>query len=208
MYHLFGPTIIATNFDLPDALKTRCLRVDMRSSDDLFEMSPSPVNCLPFKERLLALKLRHACEELPLVEKPHASRLGDIMKPLLATCRMVGMDESWISALIDGQLELKNRVACTNDELLIAQAFLNAAKKSPSLKLITIKSVYSEYCKLDPLASLTDIQVGMKLTKMGVESVQKEKGRGRCTTIGLLEKFSERYGLPFDPSDYDDMLKI
>ena len=201
MYHLFGPTVIATNFGLPDALMARCLRVNMQNSNELFEMSPSPANCLPFKERLLALKLRHAGRSLPPVEKPHASRLGDIVKPLLATCRMVGMDESWIPEMIADQLETKNKGVHAEEDMFVAQAFLNAAKRSP-LNFISNELIYAEYCKLEPAAPMTSLQVGMKLTQMGVEKIQISKGRGRRMSIKIIEEFSARFCIAFNVDDY------
>ena len=200
VYHLYGPTIIATNFGLPEALQSRCLRINMVRTDQMFSESPSPENCLLFKERLLALKLRHAGETLPAVAKLHVSRLGDIVIPLQAACRLVGMAEAWIPELIEDQLECA-KVVHRPEETWVAKAFLNAVKTS-SINFAANDLIYAEYCKLDPDVSMSSLQVGMKLTQLGVEKIQTGNGRGRRTTLKFLEEFCGRFSIPYDVDNY------
>ncbi len=209
VYHLYGPTIIATNFGLPEALQTRCIRINMQKTEQLFDGFPSPENCLSFKERLLALKLRHAGETVPVEAKLHASRLGDIVIPLQNICRMVGMDQSWIPELIEDQLESAKTVHNV-DDVLVAKAFVNAAKKSPSLRFIATDLIYKEFLDLSlSEESLSSIKVGMRLTKMGVKSDQTGGGRGRVADLEFIEKFCAQYGLDYYPEEFGGgLLKV
>lgn len=87
-FNVFGPTIVATNEALHHILETRCIPITMPQSMKRFETVVTPETALPFKERLVAFRLRHLNESLPYVQKPASGRLGDILSPLLQIIKL------------------------------------------------------------------------------------------------------------------------
>jgi len=88
-YEIYGPTIIGTNEEVDSYLGSRSLRATMQQTNKLFNEDVTPEAGLPFKERLVAFRARHMNEELPFIEKPFNSRLGDISRPLLQVLEII-----------------------------------------------------------------------------------------------------------------------
>jgi hypothetical protein len=88
-YSIFGPTIIATNEGIHKLLETRAIYINMPQASRNFENDVIPESALELKERLVAFRAFHLGQDLPEAQKPCVGRLGDILKPLLQTIRLV-----------------------------------------------------------------------------------------------------------------------
>jgi hypothetical protein len=98
-FSIFGPTIIATNEGIDKILETRAIYINMPEAHRRFENDVIPEGALELKERLVAFRAWHMGQNLPEAEKPSAGRLGDILKPLLQTIRLVNprMEQSFFT---------------------------------------------------------------------------------------------------------------
>jgi hypothetical protein len=64
-FHIYGPTIIATNKVINDILETRSIQIVMPETTKIFENDVKEVDALPFRERLTAFRARWIDRELP-----------------------------------------------------------------------------------------------------------------------------------------------
>lgn len=103
-YQVYGPTVLGTNQALNHTLGTRAITIVMPQSNREF---PDPVTAetsADLRVRLLAFRAWAMQQQLPVVTKPAHGRLGDILKPLVQTARLLGgMHE-------DAILELAKRI--------------------------------------------------------------------------------------------------
>jgi len=88
-YEVFGPTIVATNEPVHQALDSRAIQVNMPHTTRRYESEVTPELALPLKERLVVFRARHMGTALPACLKPACGRLGDILKPLLQIILLV-----------------------------------------------------------------------------------------------------------------------
>lgn len=88
-YSVYGATLIGTNEAVHGPLEDRTLQIRMPSTENKFNLYPTDKGGLELKERLTAFRAMHLGEPLPEVEKPFASRLGDLLKPLLQVVALV-----------------------------------------------------------------------------------------------------------------------
>lgn len=90
-YEVYGPTIIATNENIPnrDPLRSRCIQIVMPEARGKYRNIDFQSELLPLKAGLLRFRANHMHHPLPDVEKPTVGRLGDIMQPLCAMSRLL-----------------------------------------------------------------------------------------------------------------------
>jgi len=89
-YQVYGPTIVGTNQALNHTLGTRAITIVMPQSNREF---PDPVTAetsANLRARLLAFRAWAMRREVPGADKPARGRLGDILKPLVQTARLLG----------------------------------------------------------------------------------------------------------------------
>jgi len=90
-YKVWGPTLFATNKEIPaeDPLRSRCIKVVMPEARGIYPNNTSFEDLMDLKAGLLAFRTLHILRTLPDVEKPVAGRLGDLMQPLLAVAALL-----------------------------------------------------------------------------------------------------------------------
>lgn len=88
-YHVFGPTLIATNEPIHHLLETRAVTITMLKSPKPFDAPITAQRALPLKARLLGFRARCLGHALPDVPKPASGRLGDITTPLVQVVSLV-----------------------------------------------------------------------------------------------------------------------
>lgn len=89
-FAIYGPTLIATNVEVPEGLASRAIQIRMPESPRTFEHDLDPADALPLKERLCAFRFRRmTAGPMPVVNKTLAGRLGDIFRPLHEVMRLV-----------------------------------------------------------------------------------------------------------------------
>jgi len=104
IYHIYGPTLIATNELLDDAQGTRSVEIITPLSNKLFPLKIKkqfPI-FLELRERGTAFRARHMNKLLPAAPKWLPNRLGDIMEPLHQIVKLVNpKDDQWFRDLVD-----------------------------------------------------------------------------------------------------------
>jgi hypothetical protein len=89
-YRVAGPTILATNAEIPakDPLRSRCIKITMPEARGIYS-NHSQSDLFELRAGLLAFRARHLNKSLPDVAKPVAGRLGDLMQPLLSVAALL-----------------------------------------------------------------------------------------------------------------------
>ncbi len=88
-YHVFGPTIFATNELIHEILETRAIPIIMRKSKKEFSLRIKPEDGMELKEMLTAWRACNYANEFPIVPRIAQSRLGDITFPLYQILKVV-----------------------------------------------------------------------------------------------------------------------
>jgi DNA primase catalytic core len=93
-YAVSGPTVLATNVEIPleDPLRSRCIRVVMPEARGIYPNNNTVEELQGLKAELLVFRARRMYSRLPAVEKPIAGRLGDVIQPLLAVAALVSKE--------------------------------------------------------------------------------------------------------------------
>ena len=90
-FKVFGPTILASNRQVPPVLHGRCITITMKlATRPLAEKSEDKARDL--RERCTGFRVRHFIDRLPTVARFCPGRFGDITLPLLQVARLVSPD--------------------------------------------------------------------------------------------------------------------
>jgi len=90
-YSVQGPTVLATNVDIPvtNPLRSRCIQILMPEARGKYPNNNSPDLLTGLEAQLLAFRARHLINPLAEIEKPVEGRLGDIMHPLVTVASLL-----------------------------------------------------------------------------------------------------------------------
>jgi len=197
-YHVFGPTVIATNEAVHRILDTRAIQIKMPETGKRFENDVRPELALSLKERLVAFRARHLGEPLSDISKPSAGRLGDILKPLLQIIQLVRPERTAAFLGLVKQLaqdRLKEKADTPEAQLLHAVLEIKADVKRGLLPNKLITEAFNKN-KLER-EKRTYTWTGKRLDAMGFDKSCLENGASAIVwdeaKIGLL---CEKYGVP------------
>ncbi len=208
VYHLFGPTIIATNRPVDDILESRSIAVDMKPSNKSFSNKVLPEYAQPLKDRLTAFRIAHIATPLVAAEKPAQGRFGDIMSPLyqLVLTFFPEKKETFLRliALIDTQ---KKEDAIDSIEAHVLEALIALKYDVCDAFLPTDLVANKINATRDTRFTLTHETIGRILKGLGFLKKRGTQGqRGILYDEELLTKLAMSYGL-LGTSDSSDSEK-
>lgn len=208
-FPVYGATLVATNETVNDILSTRTIQIIMPESQRKFEDDVRPIHGLPFRERLLGFRARWMDKNLPIVEKPCAGRLGDILRSIRQIVSIVSTDETWFLSFVNG---VEQRRKLSGADGLDAQV-VNAIKDSMNSMsqghifhediLRNLNANKSEKEKISPH------KLGKITSRLGFEKYTSGQQRGIYFHQNLFTSLCERYGiennqaLVFESSGHD-----
>jgi hypothetical protein len=205
-YKVSGPTIIATNVEIPskDPLRSRCIKITMPEARGKYPNISCDNSMVELKAGLLVFRSRYLGKPLPEVEKPVSGRLGDIVHPLIGTARLLPSEasENLMSLIVTFESERKE----TESESLagkIAQGLYDLRNEVQAGRLPVEKIREKINAEIDPKYCFSPQRIGRELSAMGFEKV---KSVGKMLIIfdeKLVGKIWERFlpNLPNLPND-------
>jgi DNA primase catalytic core len=199
-FKIFGPTVVGTNEAVDQIMETRCIVINMPSTDRVFENDVKPEMGLELRERLLAFRAWHMNHKLPQIEKPAERRLGDVLRPIMQVLHLVCPDredamDSLIAELERQRQERKSETL--EGEILKAVYVLKDKTHLGKLKVADITSEVNAN-KLERFKT-TEKSVGRKLTALGFHKVWSSDSRRAITyDEEFLKKVCEKYGIHID----------
>ncbi|MBI3192877.1 MAG: hypothetical protein HYZ34_00250 [Ignavibacteriae bacterium] len=199
-FEIFGPTIIGTNEELHKILDTRAVHITMLPSQKVFETDVTREIALPFKERLVAFRMRHYLEQLPVIEKPASGRLGDILLPIRQIIRLVRPDKEKqfmsLVQVIQQRRETERTISLDAMIISVIIGLRNIARAGHGV--IGVKQITDSVNTAWDLSSgnLTPHKIGRKLLSLGFEKARMSNGNaGIIYNQPLINKLSSIYVL-------------
>ena len=195
-YTVFGPTVIATNRGVPEALQTRTLQITMPDSSQAFDDEVTPEAGQPLRERLVAFRARHLGNSLPNIAKPAARRLGDILRPLHQIIRLVRPEREAVFLRLARSFEadrLTDKADSHDAHVLEAMLGLSEAV---SKGFLAVKKITEAYNAGRPEREhLSTNTMGWRLKAMGFK---KEKSRDGAMIVwddAQIRRLCQAYGV-------------
>jgi len=195
-YEVYGPTILATNTEIPenDPLRSRCIRIIMPEARGIYPDN-SDEDFIDIKARLLAFRARHQDNPLPNIDKPIPGRLGDLMHPLLQIAKLLPEDalKNLESLVEEVEVERKESQAETLAGK-IAHALYHLRGEVDKGRLPV--TVLIDSLNKGSIYRSSDQAVGRELSAMGI---QRKKSMGTMHIIWNLEGMEQiwkRYSIP------------
>jgi DNA primase catalytic core len=196
-YSIFGPTVVGTNEAVDPVMETRCVVINMPSSNKVFEMDVKPEGGLELRERLLAFRAKHMQEQLPPIDKPAERRLGDVLRPIMQVLYLVCPDRKGAleKLILELDRQRQERKSDTLEgEILKAVYVLEDKTHQGKLKVADITTEVN-VTKLEKFQT-TEKSVGRKLTALGFKKVWSSDGRRAIVyDKEFLEVVCEKYGI-------------
>jgi len=196
-YEIFGPTIIATNVGVHNILDSRALQINMPQTNRHFERDVTPEAALSLKERLTAWRAHNLGKSLPESAKPAPGRLGDILKPLLQTIRLVRPEREAVFMNLVRDLA-RSRLIDRSDSLE-AQILLvlDSLRDQVTRGILPIKEITASFNEGKSEEACFSFQrMGRKLSSLGFG--KGKTGEGASAIIWDEDKFMRifsAYGL-------------
>lgn len=216
-FDIFGPTIIATNHIVSHQLSTRTIQITMpKSTQTTYETNIKPEGCLHFKERLIAFRARWLGKELPRVDKPAGSRLGDILQPIAIVNEICNPDkDTWLTDLIVEIQAEREDVNRNTKEGRVITALAKCTDKLEYLKngeeIIYNRAILGEYNSdiNNKNYQLQSGTLGKILKSLGFERRTNGQERGILWDKELFNSICKEYGIEdHDSSNTDGEHKI
>jgi hypothetical protein len=199
-YRVAGPTILATNTEIPakDPLRSRCIKITMperrgiysnHTESDLFEL----------RAGLLAFRGRHLKGILPNVPKPVPGRLGDLIQPLLCVAALLPREATENIYELIGKLETERAEAEAETlagRIVTILFSIQSQVVGGRLPVELITQMLNE--GVPEQHQVASQKVGHELSALGVD---RKKTQGRMHIIWKqsdMEKLFNRFGLDVD----------
>ena len=202
-YSIFGPTVVGTNEAVDPIMETRCVVINMPSSNKVFEMDVKPEGGLELRERLLAFRAKHMHEQLPPIDKPAERRLGDVLRPIMQVLYLVCPDRKAALDNLTAELNRQRRERKSETlegEILKAVYVLEDHVLHGKLKVADITAGVN-VSKLEKFKT-TERSVGRKLSALGFEKVYSSDGRKAIIyNKEFLAEVCEKYGIHIEKED-------
>jgi len=201
-YKISGPTVFATNVEIPadDPLRSRCLQITMPEARGKYPNNNTVEALAEFKARLIAFRARHLEKTFPEVEKPVAGRLGDITHPLVCSATLLPIEatEGLMALITDLENERQDNQADTAAWRIVKGLYdLRDEVKNGRLSVAGLKdAVNMVKYEEDGYAPLSIQLIGRELNALGIKR-RKSMGIKRIIwNRRLMDKLWDRYGIP------------
>jgi hypothetical protein len=175
-YDVYGPTILATNTEIPpqDPLRSRCIKITMPEARRSYPDNNRHEDLVDLKERLYAFRLRHLDTSLPEIKKPIPGRLGDILHPMLCVAALLPKESSEGLFKLMEQLEEDRRDAEARSlHGRIAQVIYDLQEEVKNRRL-SIKKVREKLNEgVNEKYHIAPQTIGAELTAMDIPKIQK-----------------------------------
>jgi hypothetical protein len=196
-FNVYGPTVVATNEPVNEIFASRTTPMIMPESARQFGDDIKPEDGLPFRERLLAFRARWMDRDLPVVPKPCAGRLGDILRPLRQIVNVVCHDKGWFLNLVEG-LEVKRKhVGADSLDGQVVAAMVQVQESVVNSHLLNEVLLNAVNEKRSERERITPQKLGKIIARLGFEKYTSGQQRGFYWEDELVERLCKRYGLIF-----------
>lgn len=199
-YRVAGPTILATNTEIPakDPLRSRCLKITMPEARGIYP-NHSQSDLFELRAGLLAFRARHLNSSLPDVAKPVAGRLGDLMQPLLSVAALLPREATENIKNLIRELETERREAEAETLAGRIVTILFSLQNQVAggwlpVELVT-QMVNMEVPQQNQIASQ---KVGHELSALGIVRKKKQGKMHILWKQDEMEKLFARFGLDVD----------
>jgi hypothetical protein len=202
-YSVFGPTVLATNVDIPgkDPLRSRCIRIVMPEERGVYADPPSADDLMEYRARFLAFRARYIDKPLPEVGKPTPGRLGDLMRPLLRIASLLPSEAAkhLITLVKDLEQERKEAEAETMAGRIVAALFdLQSEIVGGRLPVENVREKVNE--DLGEKWKVSPQRIGRELASLGILR-KKVGGEMKIEwNMKLMGRLFDRFNLPGDNS--------
>ncbi len=195
-FSIAGPTIIATNVEIPptDPLYSRCICIRMPEASRIYPRTPSPKELEPLQAKLLAFRARYFLQPFPDTDKPVAGRLGDLLQPLLAVAKYLPAEASTQLRSLLGEMVEDSRAAqleSLSGRIFDALSIMRDNFKRGRLRVQAVADYVNKGLRVNERASVATI--GSELKAMGFS---KKKSNGYMHVIWdetLMSNLAQRF---------------
>ena len=209
-YRVFGPTILASNSAIDHILGTRCITITMPEAGGTFADNVRENEFLEYRERLLAMRIRHLDRLWPTVEKPVSGRLGDILQPLRQIIHAIRpqLEGEFLEFCNSTDQSRRDRKSVGfSADVLRALRELIRSEQAAGVEGVrngwsTTTSTIADEINRDqePRWHVGPKKVGHEMSALGFEPQRTRKARGWIFTEDDLEQLEYKHGLRQDPS--------
>lgn len=196
-YHVYGPTIVATNEPVHRILGTRALRIDMPLSNRTFSGRLRPEAALPLVERLMAWRAYMVSKPLVGSDPPTDGRLGDILRPLHQVLLTVAPTRAAeFEQIVQWQTERRTDEHAAAEEAEVVRVLLACSSNHGYVYVHNVWEAYNHSAPDDEKRSPR--WIGGKLRRLGcvVERVGHQNRTAVRWDGDLFARLAQRHGLP------------
>ena len=202
-FDVYGPTVLASNTPIDDALESRCIPVTMPLTAKIFTKSPDTTTTAPLRERLLAFRAQWMNSKLPQIKKPHPGRLGDSFLPLLQTAQIVNPRVTRLLRGLIPQIEEAQQIERGDSlEAQVIEAIINLEHQVVAGYLAS-EHVRATVNKDRPeRLQYSSRRIGSTVRALGYKRGTVSNGRsGILWDEQFNQKLAGRYGVSINPSE-------
>jgi len=197
-FHIYGPTILASNNPVNPAMESRSIQINMGDSTKRFEIEITPRNVQSIKERLVSFRARHFNNSLPHILPPVGGRLADISKPLLQVASLAS-DEGLL-AVRDFIVKHESSRRIEKSESLEAKVILTIQTLATKAirGIIAVKDITDSINQeLNGHREFSPQRIGRLLSSMGFEKTRGTKNGSSAIVLndGLIDRLALSHGL-------------
>ncbi|MGE5445244.1 MAG: hypothetical protein ACM3SR_11700 [Ignavibacteriales bacterium] len=198
-YNIFGATFVATNEGVHPALESRAILITMKEASREFGEIPLDL-ALSLKERLVAFRGRHLGKELPKVDKPAKSRLGDILKPLMQMIFLVSPESKQDFRKLIIELDKDRKTQKSDSQEARTISIIAELKSKVEEGLLSIQSILNRYNEgVDDRYRTTNQRLGWRLKALEFTKRRQKEGMFIEFDHKLLEELLVKFGLKEEP---------
>ena len=199
-YRVAGPTILATNAEIPakDPLRSRCIKITMPEARGIYP-NHTESDLFELRAGLLAFRARHLNKSLPDVAKPVAGRLGDLMQPLLSVAALLPREATENIHELIGKLETERSEAEAETlagRIVTILFSLQNEVEGGQLPVERVTELLNGGMQEEQ--RISPQKVGHELSALGIE---RKKKQGKMHILWIqdnMEKHFARFGLDVD----------
>jgi len=217
-YRVAGPTILATNTEIPakDPLRSRCLKITMPEARGIYP-NHTESDLSELRACLLAFRARHLRRVLPNVPKPVPGRLGDLIQPLLCVASLLPREATENIHELLGKLETERAEAEAETlagRIVTILFSLQNEIKGGELPVERVTELLNEGMQEEQ--PISPQKVGHELSALGITRKKKQGKMHILWKQNEMEKHFSRFGLdlktyrkisPFSPISQNRMVE-
>jgi hypothetical protein len=197
-FKIYGPTIVATNVEVPEVLRSRAIQIRMPESSRKFNKDLNPSDGLHLKERLCAFRLRQMMNQtrIPEFSKVGPGRLADIFHPLLQMTKLIRPEkERTVIDVMTLVAEERKSARADSPEGRIVECLINL-KGKVSNGLLNNQEIMNEHERVFPGFQIKSESIGKILRTLGFKGGKRTAiSRSIIYDERLLSALRKRMGL-------------